>query len=133
VLSRNVLVTHSTEPLTCVDAARQYLVRHGESARRGPDYVFHIVLDAMVDEYAPVVEWVAGRLDRLERRIFTDPAPALIHSILKLKRVVTGMRKTLIIEREVLARLIRGEFASWTTARWRTTATCSTTWCGTPS
>ncbi|HEY1188494.1 MAG TPA: magnesium/cobalt transporter CorA [Gemmata sp.] len=110
VLSRNVLVTHSMEPLACIEAAHQFLARHGESARRGPDYVFHIVLDAMVDEYAPVVEWVATKLDRMESRIFTHPTPKLIHSILKLKRVVTGVRKTLIIEREVLSRLIRGEF-----------------------
>lgn len=110
VLSHNVLITHSTEPLACVASAHQYLARHGDSARRGPDYVFHIVLDAMVDEYAPVVDWIATRLDRLESRIFTRPTPQLIHRILKLKRIVTGMRKTLIIEREVLARLIRGEF-----------------------
>jgi magnesium transporter len=56
------------------------------------------------------VEWVAAQLDRLEMRIFTRPSRQLIARILRLKRVVTGMRKTLIIEREVLARLIRGEF-----------------------
>lgn len=110
VLSRNVLVTHSMEPLACVANTHQYLARHGNSARRGPDYVFHIVLDAMVDEYAPVVEWVASRLDRLESRIFTRPTTEMISGILKLKRLVTGLRKTLIIEREVLSRLIRGEF-----------------------
>ena len=82
----------------------------GRCVRRGPDYLFHLMLDAMVDEYAPVVEWVATQLDRLEMRIFTHPTARLIARILRLKRVVTGMRKTLIIEREVLARLIRGEF-----------------------
>ena len=111
VLTGNVLVTHATKPVACVASAETYLAKHGESARRGPDYVFHIVLDAMVDEYAPIVDWVAGRLDRLENRIFTHPTSQLIASILRLKRVVTGMRKTLIIEREVLSRLIRGEFS----------------------
>jgi magnesium transporter len=64
----------------------------------------------MVDEYTPVVEGVAARLDRLESRIFRDPSPRLLARLLRLKRVVTGLRKTLILEREVLARLIRGEF-----------------------
>jgi magnesium transporter len=111
IVTRNVLITHATAPLECVDAVYGYLQRHAENAGRGPDYLFHIMLDAMVDEYAPVVEWVAGQLDRLEMRIFTHPTRKLISRILRLKRVVTGMRKTLIIEREVLARLIRGEFA----------------------
>jgi len=110
VLTRNVLITHSTAAVECIAAAHRHLDRHGESARRGPDYLFHIVLDAMVDEYAPMVEWVAAQLDQLETRIFTRPTAKLIARILKLKRVVTGMRKTLIIEREVLSRLIRGEF-----------------------
>ncbi len=111
VLTRNVLITHSTAAVECVTSTEQYMHRHGESARRGPDYIFHIILDAMVDEYAPVVEWVAGQLDRLEMRIFTHPTRKLIARILRLKRLVTAMRKTLILEREVLARLIRGEFA----------------------
>lgn len=110
VLTRTVLVTHSTAAVECVRATEEYLRRHAEAARRGPDYIFHVVLDAMVDEYAPVVEWVAAQLDRLEMRIFTRPGGQLIARILRLKRVVTGMRKTLVIEREVLARLIRGEF-----------------------
>lgn len=110
VLTRTVLITHSAKPLPCISEARQYLQKHGESARRGPDYLFHIVLDLMVDEYAPVVDWVAGQLDRLETLIFTRPTRKLLTRILKLKRIVTGMRKTLILEREVLARLFRGEF-----------------------
>ncbi len=109
-LTRSVLITHSASKLDCVTEARQYLEKHGESARRGPDYLFHIILDMMVDEYAPVVDWVAGQLDRLETRIFTRPTRQLLTRILKLKRIVTGMRKTLILEREVLARLFRGEF-----------------------
>ena len=100
VITKHVLLTHSTEPVECIAASLQHMERHGEAARRGPDYLFHLVLDAMVDEYAPVVEWVAGQLDRLEMRIFTRPTAKLIARILKLKRVVTGMRKTLIIERK---------------------------------
>jgi magnesium transporter len=46
----------------------------------------------------------------MEGRIFRDPSPKLLARLLRLKRLVTGLRKTLILEREVLARLIRGEF-----------------------
>jgi magnesium transporter len=111
VLSHRVLVTHHYQPLDCIATARSYVDRHADAASRGPDFLFHHVLDAMVDEYTPVVEGIASRLDRLESRIFRDPSPRLLARLLKLKRVVTGLRKTLILEREVLARLIRGEFA----------------------
>jgi magnesium transporter len=111
VLTTNVLVTHHYELLDCVDEVQAYVDRHGETTRRGPDFVFHLILDAMVDDYAPVVDRVSARLDRLEARIFRDPSPAVLQGMLRLKRLVTGMRKTLILEREVLARLTRGEFA----------------------
>lgn len=110
VLNQRVLVTHHYEPLECVTAARSHLERHLDTASRGPDFLFHHVLDAMVDEYAPVVDRIAARLDRLETTMFKNPTPQLLSRLLRLKRIVTGLRKTLIIEREVLARLIRGEF-----------------------
>lgn len=111
VMNHRVLVTHHYQPLACVTEAWRHLERHTDSVRRGPDFLFHHVLDAMVDEYAPVVERVAGRLDDLETRMFNNPTPRLLARLLRLKRVVSGLRKTLILEREVLARLIRGEFA----------------------
>jgi len=110
VLTRHVLVTHHYARMACVDDVSGYVARHGECAKRGPDYVFHLILDAVVDEYAPVVERIADRLDKLESRIFRDPSPDALVRLLRLKRLVSGLRKTLILEREVLARLTRGEF-----------------------
>jgi magnesium transporter len=110
VLTPNVLATHHYRPVECVDEVLAHLDRHGEPVRRGPDYVCHLVLDAMVDDYAPVVDRVSSHLDRLEGRVFRDPSPKVLSRMLRLKRLVSGMRKTLILEREVLARLVRGEF-----------------------
>src|SRR5262249_33461506 len=76
----------------------------------GPDYLFHLILDAMVDDYAPIVDRVSSQLDKLEHRVFQDPSPKVLARMLRLKRLVSRMRKTLILEREVLARLMRGEF-----------------------
>ncbi|MBX9581510.1 MAG: magnesium transporter CorA family protein, partial [Gemmataceae bacterium] len=110
VLTQNVLITHHYRPLDCVADVAAHLEKRGEVARRGPDYLFHLILDAMVDEYAPVVDRVSARLDGLERKVFADPSPEVLARLLRLKRLVAGLRKTLILEREVLARLIRGEF-----------------------
>jgi magnesium transporter len=110
VLTRHVLVTHHYTRMACVDDVSAYVARHGECAKRGPDYVFHLILDAVVDEYAPVVERVSNRLDKLETHVFRDPSPETLGRLLRLKRLVSGLRKTLILEREVLARMIRGEF-----------------------
>jgi magnesium transporter len=116
VLTKTVLITHHPSPLACVDAGWEYVRRHHDCGGRGPDYLFHLVLDAMVDEYAPVVERLADRLDKVEHAIFTRPGPGQLHRLIRMKRTLSFVRKTLVLEREVLARLVRGEFALVSTA-----------------
>jgi magnesium transporter len=110
ILTRQVLITHHYEPLHSVSEVRDFLCRHSGQAGRGPDYLFHLVLDAMVDEYAPIVDGIADSLDAIESRVFKRPSPQLLSRLLRLKRLILALRKTLILEREVLYRLTRGEF-----------------------
>jgi magnesium transporter len=110
VLMHHVLVTHHFTPLPAVGHLRDYLGRHPETAGRGPDYLFHLILDELVDEYAPVLDRLVSAFDEIEERVFRRPEPALMNQLLHLKRTVVLLRKTLVMEREVLARLTRGEF-----------------------
>lgn len=110
ILTHSVLITHHTKPVPCIHEGFTDLERHCDNLRRGPDYLFHLIVDHMVDDYAPVVESIADRLDRLEKKMYTRPSRKMLRDLLKLKRLVTYLRKTLVLEREVLARLIRGEF-----------------------
>jgi magnesium transporter len=110
VLTPGLLVTHHYGPLPSTDALRDYLSRHDAQAGRGPDFLFHLVLDDVVDRYGPVLDALEDQLDRLEGHVFGRPAPALLERLVRLKRVIVVLRKTLIHEREVLARLQRGDF-----------------------
>ncbi len=111
VLTANVLITHHYEPVESVEGLRRYLTRHETQAARGPDYLFHLVLDAMVDRYAPALDHFAEALDTIESEVLQRPTPALLVRLLQLKHAILSLRKTLVYEREVLARLCRGEFA----------------------
>jgi len=110
VLTSNILVTHHYDSLNCITQLRNYCQRHSERTSRGPDYLFHLILDSLVDDYTPVVEQIADSLDELETDLFKRPNPKVLARLLQLKRRVSFLRKTLILEREVLARLTRGEF-----------------------
>ncbi len=110
VVTKHLLITHHYTEMPCIADGQRGLSRHPENLGRGPDYVFHLILDGVVDEYSPVVEKLADQLDLLEHRMFKTPTKALLMKLLRLKRQVSFLRKTMILEREVLARLIRGEF-----------------------
>ncbi len=111
VLTRQILVTHHYEKLSCAEQTLGYLQRHEAQAERGPDYLFHLVLDATVDQFAPVLDRLDETLEDMEIEIVQDPRTATFLKLLHLKRRIIVLRKTLIHEREVLVRLARGEFA----------------------
>ncbi len=110
ILTRRVLITHHYSAQACVDFGWEFVRRHTGCGGRGPDYLFHLVLDAMVDEYAPVIERMADKLDRVEHQLFAHPGPQHLPRLIHMKRTLSFLRKTLVMEREILARLFRGEF-----------------------
>lgn len=111
VLTGNMLITHHYEPMGCTDQLRGFLKRHGAQANRGPDFLCHLILDHTVDEYVPVLDYIDDSLEQLETHVLQKPRQTLFHRMLRLKREIILLRKTLIYEREVLVRLARGEFA----------------------
>ena len=111
VLTKDVLVTHHYERMSCVDGVREFLRRHDTHGQRGPDYLFHLILDSTVDQFALVVDHFNETLDDLEIEVIERPSQALFARLLRLKREIILLRKALIYAREVLVRLSRGDFA----------------------
>jgi len=110
VLTEHILITHHYDLLFGIEQLRQYLTKHTTQANRGPDYLFHLILDNLVDQVAPVLDFVDASLDDIEGSVFLRTGQESLHRLVELKRQIVTLRKTLVYEREVLARLARGEF-----------------------
>jgi magnesium transporter len=110
VLTEQVLVTHHYQALPAVSDVKHFCRRHTELAGRGPDYIFHLVLDQIVDDFAPEIDRLVEKLDRIEVEVLEKPSRRIVLELVRMKRRVIALRKTLILMREVLARLTRGEF-----------------------
>lgn len=110
VLTKRLLITHHREPVDAIVQLRKFLTKHEEQAGRGPDYLFHLVLDAMVDDFAPALDHFQETLEQMEEEVFVQPSAVMISNLLHLKRRIIILRKTLVYERELLARMMRGDF-----------------------
>lgn len=110
VLTRQVLLTVHYRDLDGIEEVMGQLHRHGELAQRGSDYLFHLVLDATVDAYVPLLETIENKLDDIEQTLFHSRACIVLDQLLGWKRTIVSLRKTVLHEREVLYRLVRGEF-----------------------
>jgi magnesium transporter len=113
VLGTCFLVTHDPQG----DISREILAQLQRSPRllqKGPAWLAHALLDAAVDRYLPVVDELDTQLETLVNdalvRAGTARGQLVMKRILKFKRMLQGLRRMSIHQREILLRLSRGEF-----------------------
>jgi magnesium transporter len=111
----NYLVTvHGGDSRSIADL-RDHATRNPKILAEGPVALFHRMVDAMVDHYRPEIDKLEDRLDALEDEIFKTGDPRLVRNILDEKRQVASLRRIVIPQRDVVARLARRDFVDVST------------------
>lgn len=110
VIGSNWLFTHHTGELRAKESVEADLRRNPRAMSRGPAYVAHALLDKLTDLYIPVAEHVDEIVDSIEKAVIANPEPALLETILELKRAVQWLRRMSVYQRDITQRLSRGEF-----------------------
>jgi len=109
-LGPNYVVSCHREPVAAIEKFREHCIRDERQLRRTPDWVLHGLIDAVVDEYLPIVDAVDDTIDELEEQILHRPDTALMRQILIAKRNALRIRRSAVPQRDVMNRLARGEF-----------------------
>jgi magnesium transporter len=94
---------------------RDHATRNPKILSEGPVALFHRIVDSMVDHYRPEIDKLEDRLDTLEDEIFKTGDPRLVRTILDEKRQVASLRRIVIPQRDVIARLARRDFVDVST------------------
>jgi magnesium transporter len=81
----------------------------GLSRRSGTDYLLYALLDAVVDEYLPVMDKIGECLESLEERVVSAPTRTLVHELAALRGDLIGVRRDVWPLREALNALLRGD------------------------
>lgn len=81
----------------------------GQIRRMGPDFLLYALIDALIDEYFPVLETYGERIEELEDEVVLRPAPAVLNEIHRIKRELLLLRRSAWPEREVINSLQRDE------------------------
>ncbi|MGB3342435.1 MAG: magnesium/cobalt transporter CorA [Aequorivita sp.] len=77
----------------------------GRIRASGADYLMFAVLDAVVDNYFVVAEFLSNKIELLEDRLFDDKEENIPKEIQELKKEVLKIRKAILPLREVINRL----------------------------
>jgi magnesium transporter len=109
-LMQRVLVTHHYKPLRSISYATTSLSKNAQALGRGPDFMFHMIIDEIVDSYTPILDRLDEGIDSIEEDVFHEPTQTTMIRLLELKRNIMTIRRIAMYQREMLNRLSRGEF-----------------------
>lgn len=109
-LGQNYVVSCHRERVPAIEQCRQRCERDASLLSHPPDWLLHTLLDALVDEYLPIVDAVDDTLDSLQEQVLDHPDTALLQRILLVKRNALKLRRAAIPQRDIMNRLSRGEY-----------------------
>lgn len=77
------------------------------NVKRGPDFLAHVILDHIVDEKFTVIEAMQEELADAEEAILESVMQFRPEELLRLRRRLLAVRKSLVHEREVMVKICR--------------------------
>ncbi len=107
-VGNNFVITIQEEEGDCWDTLRNR-IRQGVGRVRqcGADFLAYLLLDAVVDDYFPLLEACGDELDIIEESVVTSPTKASLDALHRTKGELLVMRRAIWPHREMLAGLAR--------------------------
>lgn len=109
-IGKNFLVTFHRDPLRCVNATVDRVIRNAPAVARAPDRLTYTILDFLLEGYAPALEDLSVEIAELEKNVIVDPSQSILRNVLQLKTEVQRLRQIVWPQRETIARIAHGEF-----------------------
>lgn len=105
-IGRDFIITVTQGHLPVMDKVERKLVEDGTTRL---DKVAYVIVDALVDEYQPVIDLIAEESSDLEDTVLVEPGPDKLQTIFRLKRRLIEFRRNASGMREVVNALLRKE------------------------
>jgi magnesium transporter len=109
-IGKNFLVTVSQRNLEkhpFSDSIQHIVEMNMESARHGPAFLMHVILDHVVDQKFLAIEALEDELDAIEDDLLDDVSNFKPVDLIRLRRNLLNLRKSLFHEREILVKICR--------------------------
>jgi magnesium transporter len=110
ILGKNYIITLQEVPGDSFEAVRQRIRRgKGMIRKSGADYLCYALVDALVDEFFPVLERFGEQIEELEETVMLQPSPEILQRVHAVKRDLLVLRRTAWPERDTISAFSREE------------------------
>ncbi|ALV62189.1 Magnesium and cobalt transport protein CorA [Thermococcus sp. 2319x1] len=105
-LKDNFIITMQERPGDVFNTIRES-IRHGEGIFRekGADYLLFALLDAIVENYVPILENISSQMEVIETKVLKDGNKEVLRKIHGIRRRILFVRRTIFPLLEVFRRL----------------------------
>jgi magnesium transporter len=107
IAAREWVVSVVERPCPAFEPVRERLRSGAPIRRMGADYLAYALLDAVIDDYFPVVETLGELLDQLEEEIVEHPAQSALPRLHTARRALLALHRTMWRQRDALAQMLR--------------------------
>ncbi len=109
-LSRNSLVTVHYDDHRIFDYLYSRAERDERLMERGIDFLFHAVIDTIVDNYNTTLDILEYEIDQVEDDVLGEPDEDTVKSIFTLRRDILQLKRTVLPQKEVVSQLSRQHY-----------------------
>jgi magnesium transporter len=108
-LGKNYLVTVHSQPIRAIKTAERLWRSWTDLAERGSGLLAYLLIDAIVDEYLPLLDTLSDHMDAMEDQIFAEFQVGAIEEIFRIKKELLVLRRAVTPLRDVFNTLLRRE------------------------
>jgi magnesium transporter len=108
-LGANYLVTVHSRPIRAVETAARLWSEWTDRAEHGAGLLAYLLMDAIVDDYLPLLDTMSERMDELEDQIFGEFDSRSIEEIFRIKKQLLWLRRSITPLRDVFNTMLRRE------------------------
>lgn len=108
-LGKNYVVTVHSLPIRAFERGERLWRGWTDLAERGSGLLAYLLIDAIVDDYLPLLDRLSDRMDDLEDALFGDFQPEVIEEIFRIKKQLLYLRRAVAPLRDVFNVLLRRE------------------------
>lgn len=106
---KNYLVTVHSRPIRATVTAARLWHEWGDRADLGAGLLTYLLIDAIVDDYLPLLDIISERMDDLEDSIFGEWRAQVIEDIFAVKKKLLFLRRSVTPLRDVFNTMLRRE------------------------
>jgi magnesium transporter len=108
IIGRRYLLTFQERSFGFFDPVRERLQAGlGPMRREGPGYLAYALVDAMIDRYYPVAQYLSDSLEELEDIVVDNPHPEVLARTHALRRQLVVLRRIGWPQREAINAMLR--------------------------